>query len=346
MDELAELIGRAQAYERAKQDVKAQVGGGAPGDLQLRADGKLVAGPLVLTLDEWAAQQLCAKLGPAAFGRGSRRAVPWDYLRTLPAWLRADVMNEHLNTLAPRTWLVRAYAGRCRAVLAGDYPVLANADLLVALQELLLAEPERYRELTLIRPHLDPDNLHLRLVWRNDRPSAHMVDGHDAYGVGCYVGHGEIGNAPLQVLPLVQKHACQNSLVWADGEKGLIRAHHGSRSELVALLGAALARIMDAADELLVRQCLAENEPVAEPLRVLDGLRAIEGWTLEVRAQAERGLTGATRAGLVNGITYAAHMAGLPPSDAAALEMFAGRLLLADSSWFAQLREEARVSRS
>src|SRR5579859_4958559 len=46
---------------------------------------------------DWAWRQLETKLGPVAFGRGSNRSLPHDYLFSLPSHIRADALNYHLG---------------------------------------------------------------------------------------------------------------------------------------------------------------------------------------------------------------------------------------------------------
>lgn len=70
--------------------------------------------PLIMT--ENALRQTCSKLGPAVFGRGSAKSLPFDYIDTIPADLRAICLNNHIEHANGSKWMVRAYQDKCRAI--------------------------------------------------------------------------------------------------------------------------------------------------------------------------------------------------------------------------------------
>jgi hypothetical protein len=62
--------------------------------------------PLSGEMTRHAFRQLCSKLGPVVYGKGSDRTLPADYLLTMPADQMAYNMNRHVTGADPkRSWL-------------------------------------------------------------------------------------------------------------------------------------------------------------------------------------------------------------------------------------------------
>ena len=343
MSLLADMIDRSHDYERAKADFEAV----APSiwyDRQARMN--LSELPIPLEPTEWASRQLYSKLGPVVYGRGKGKPLPFDYLHALPPHLRATVLNDHLQAARDKEWLVRTYGTRVRAVLDSNYPIVKNIDLLKAMDALIDAEEGRFPGMQLVRPSVTPDDLNLKIIWRNveGRAGRNGQDG-PPYGIGCYLGHGEIGNRKLRLLPQVQVHSCTNSIMLDTADESLVLAHRGSLASIMVLLKAALGRILRSSAELLDRLILAETERIEDMSAVLDGLALEYGWSADVSKAVAFGTGGRqTRAGLVGGVTYAAHAALEDPNDQADMEVLGGRILVADWSLFGRVAELARLN--
>lgn len=302
---------------------------------------------LPLEMTEWASRQLYSKLGPVVFGRGSSKALPYDYLTALDPDMRADVLNRHLRAAADRRWLVRGYGETTRAVLDGNYPIVSNTELLEAMEGLIKHERGRFEGLTLVRPSVTADDLNLKIVWRNVDVGGHggWGGGSAPYGLGCYLGNGEIGNRRIRLWPLVQKHSCTNSII-VDHDEGLTLTHRGSLAGIMVLIKAALGRVFQASAETLDRLIMAEAERIPDLSDTLDGLSLKYGWSTEVRDAVAFGMEGQqTRAGLVAGVSYAAHAALDDPNAQADMEVLGGRILMADSSLFGRAAVMARQAR-
>ena len=106
---------------------------------------------------------------------------------------------------------------------------------------------------------------------------------------------------------------------------------------------AAIGKMLNAAGELLDRMIAAEDEQVPDFESVLAGLAIKHGWPIDVRDAVFSGTENShTRAGIVNGVTYAAHAAVSEPNDQADMEMLGGRLLVAPDSLFADAARSYR----
>lgn len=344
MSLLDELIDRSEDYDRTKADFQTA----APGiwyDRQAHMNLAEVARSLEPT--EWAARQLYTKLGPVVYGRGKGKPLPYDYLHAMPEHLRATVLNDHLQAARGKEWLVRTFGTRARAVLDSNYPVVSNTELLQAMDLLISAEDDRFPGMQLVRPAVTPDDLNLKIVWRNvyGRPGQNGQDS-PPYGIGCYLGHGEIGNRKLRLLPQVQVHSCTNSVMLDTASESLVLSHRGSLASIMVLLKAALGRVLRSSADLLDRLIMAEGEKIEDMSSVLDGLALEYGWSADVSQAVAFGTGGRkTRAGLVSGVTYAAHTAIEDPNDQADMEVLGGRILVADWSLFGRAAEMARLAR-
>ena len=81
----------------------------------------------------------------------------------------------------------------------------------------------------------------------------------------------------------------------------------------------------------------AEEEQIPDFEAVLSGLARQHGWAQPVHSAVLIGTEGnTTRAGIVNGITYAAHRAVEHPNDQVDMEILGGAILTAPDSLFTQ----------
>jgi len=344
VDVLEGLIETSAQHDARKHDHTADAQA-----LRFDGDAKLLVPPTLmgylppLVMTEWADRQLYAKLGPVVFGRGSSKALPYDYLSALEPDLRADVLNRHLTAAGDRRWLVRGYDASARAVLDSGYPIVSNTELLEALEGLIKHERGKFPGLQFVRPSVTADDLNVKIVWRNVDPDG--AGGNPPFGLGCYLGNGEIGNRRIRLWPLVQKHSCTNSII-VDHDEGLTLTHRGSLAGIMVLIKAAMGRVFRASAEALDRLILAESERIEDLSDVLDGLSVKYGWRDEVRDAVAFGMEGRqTRAGLVGGITYAAHAVFDDPNEQADMEVLGGRVLMADGGLFAAAVRLAREQR-
>lgn len=277
----------------------------------------LLNGVMPLTPTDWALQQLCTKLGPP----------PFKYMLQCPGHLRANNLDYWTRRQPDdKKWLIRAHGNAARAVLSDKYSPISNTKMLEVTQEVLGDTPY-----TLITPHLDADTLHLKVRLASD-------DGN--YGIGVYVGNGEIGNRAVRVLPFIQRNACVNSIIYPEG--GFIQRHiHVSIAFIWGAVKEKLGQAFGVATEMVEKMVKAEMEQIPDLRDVIRGIVKQKGLSQEVQDNIFIGTEGEkTRAGLVNGISYAASHGDLGIEAQINLETMAGAVLAEEGSLFAMAARE------
>jgi hypothetical protein len=294
-----------------------------------------------LELTDHALYQACSKLAPSVYGKGTTRNLPFDYIKAIRPEVRAYVLNEHL-TRAEGDWMVRAYDDKCRAVLSGQYSAIGNSELLEVLETVVSASsnPSSLTKTS----EVTPDTLNARIIFKN--VTAPNGDGRNGdWGMGVYIGNGETGLRRLRVLPLIQRHSCQNSIIVDQGKGAVEFVHRGSAQTKRILVHSAMAEILPFAAKLLEKMIIAEGEKLPDFSEVLDGLAEQYHWEDATKTKVAIGCEGQeTRAGLVNGITYAAHECFANPDDVADMEVLGGTILLAPGSVFHKAVRVARFA--
>jgi hypothetical protein len=287
-----------------------------------------------LTPTTWAWNQLFTKLGPTVYGKGTQKVLPSDYLLSIPPQLLATNLNDHLTRINGAVWLVRSYDDSCRAVLSDGFTTIGNTEILDILAGVV--EQNQTPDFQLIRPSVQADEINIKSVWKNINKR-----GGD-YGIGVYLGNGEIGNRKLRIYPMVQRHSCTNSII-VEHDKGIEFVHRGNKFTKMVQIKSVIAELFGLAAEVLEKMIAAEAEAIPHFTDVLAGLSVQYGWDDETYATVAMGTEGRdTRAGLVNGITYAAHAIEREPSAQADMEIIGGRILLAPDSLFYQMAQRVR----
>jgi len=275
----------------------------------------------------WAWGQVFSKLGPAVYGKGCNKTLPSDYLLAIPPDLRAENLNRHLVNANGAAWMVRSYDDQARAVLSDGYAAIANTELLDILDGVITQN--QTADFRLSRPSVTPDDLNIRTIWKDTNGGN--------YGIGVYIGNGEIGNRRLRIYPLIQRHSCENSII-IEHNRGLEFVHRGSKITKMILVKSVIAELFGVAAEVLEKMIEAESQQIPDFGDVLEGLSIKYGWDDSTKTSVTLGTEGQqTRAGIVNGVTYAAHaIESLTPNESADMEILGGRLLLAPESLFRQ----------
>lgn len=273
----------------------------------------------------WAWGQIFSKLGPAVYGKGCNKTLPSDYLLAIPADLRAQNLNRHLQNANGAGWMVRGYDDQARAVLSEGYATIANTELLEILDGVITQN--QTADFHLSRPSVTPDDLNIRTIWKDTKGGN--------YGIGVYIGNAEIGNRRLRIYPLIQRHSCENSII-IEHDKGIEFVHRGSKITKMILVKSVIAELFGVAAEVLEKMIAAESQQIPDFADVLDGLAIKYGWNDGTKTSVTLGTEGQqTRAGIVNGVTYAAHAIDtLTPNESADMEILGGRILLAPDSLF------------
>ena len=279
-------------------------------------------GSVLLEQTPWAFTQMCNKLGKAVYGKGSGKSLPAEYLAAMRPDLRAYVLNDHIRE-SEGSWLVRAYDNYARAVLSDRYATIGNHELLVAVDQIIKQKSGSLPSVTLFRSSVTHDEMHLKILWKN-------VDTDDGpFGLGCYVGNSEIGSRRVTVQPLIQRHSCTNSIIVNTDMGGFETTHIGSRQAKVTLIMAKMVEALQGSADLLDQFLQSYQDEIPNFDEVLGGLAAKYDWDEALTVAVAFGTEGSgTRAGLVNGVSYAAHaLEGLSDDERVSLEVIAGSLL-------------------
>jgi len=318
------LVERSKSFDEHKTDY-----GPAPAHLNFRMNN---AGGIDISPDltdnggaskhitEHAFRQMCGRLGTVAHP-GSSRSLPATYLMTCPPSLRADNVNWWIGEAREQKWFARLYQDDIRAILSDRYVTVDITETLEWVDEAL--ESGGQDSVELVKTVVTPDVLHLRVLFQNV-----STNGGDApYAIGAYFTNGETGNRRMGVYPLVQRHACTNSIIIPSDEFAWSHIHVGNRSVLKRLFIDSIFHVLEgsveALDKLLRSQAPMENfrDRVSE-------LVEDRGWTMETRDKILIGSEGyESLFGLVQGVSAAAN-AVEDPDLQADMQIEAGRLLL------------------
>lgn len=336
---MQDLVSQSQEYDNHKHDYLADTT-----DFSFDAitsavqppEGLFQAPPLYPTEQAWT--QIFSKLGPAVYGKGSNRVLPNDYLLAIDPDVRAINLNRAIGKMVDKRWLVRGYDSNARAVLSEDYTILPNTDILLAVQEILEKESERFPRLQPVRPYVSADELSLKIVWADIKD-----DGNGgAYGIGAWLTNGETGFRRFRGLPLIQRGSCTNSTIVDNTKESFSFVHRGSFRSVIVQLKAMIGQLLRASAELVDKMILAEEEYIPDLADVVTGLAKIHGWDDRFTNNVLIGTEGkASRAGLVFGVSYAAHNALEDPLAQADAEILAGDLLVTEGSIFSKARAVA-----
>lgn len=319
---LNQLIEESKAYDQHKWDV----GPYRVDGYRFAPNGNLRVGPSLFSdaadkpMTDHAFRQACGKLGPACWG--TSRALPAEYLMKCPPAMRAQQMNYWIDQTDPeRQWFVRGYQEEVRAILSDRYAVIDVTETLEWAKDALDSNNEGIG-FRFVRPVVTPDVLHLRILY-NDIDTG--PGGH--YGIGGYLSTGEIGNRRIGVYPLIQRHACDNSIVIPSGQFMWEHTHVGRRLLLKQMFQTAIFEVLDGAISALEALLESDKVEIANFTKHVQKLAEARGWSADFADQVVFGSEGhSTVFGLVNGISYAAHSVE-DPDEQAGVQSLAGEFL-------------------
>ena len=253
---------------------------------EIRPPGTLfgVIPPLAMT--DWALNQMCQKVG----------TLPYSYAKACPSDLRATNLNAWA-VLADedKRVLLRSYDQTCRAVLSGQYSPVSNTMLLEKMEDVtkdvVFAKVSHY---------LDADTFHGKFTI-GEKPT----DG-NSFGVGYYIGNGEIGNRSVRVAPYVQRNSCQNSIVFLDW--GIeIRHYRVSTAYIWGAIKETIGQAIGKSVEAVNKFVEAEMTAIPNISKVIEDMAERYGLSLPVQKDILRGTEGKeTLAAVVNGLSFAA----------------------------------------
>lgn len=277
----------------------------------------------------WAWSQTFKRLGPVVFGRD--KTLPADYLLALRPEQRAELLNDHIQH-TDQKWLVRSYDDTARAVLSDRYVTSFDNTALLDILNQISAGTEQEHKITRTTS-VTPDSLNVRIIWKDVQVQSDNPRNKD-WGIGVYIRNGEIGNRKGGVYPLIQRHSCQNSIIVDASQTGYEFWHLGNPTSKLTLVKAAITDVLPFAAKLLDDMIKADAKQIPDFADTIAGLCKQYNWTDATKAEIAIGSEGRdTKAGLVNGITFAAHRVE-DPNAKAELEAAGGAILLAADSVF------------
>lgn len=270
-------------------------------------------------IEDGALKQMCARYGNAFMGG----AIPFQYARSLidqhPDLYR-HILDNHARDYGKNIFL-RTYADGIRAVMSDRFTHIDNKDVLGMLKTYL--DDKGGGNYTLVRPYIGRDGMNVRIMVKSVMPP----DTDSPYGLGCVIRTGEIGNTSPQVLPFIQRHSCTNSTVWVDG--GITLRQQGQRDSKLMVIAGAIGEAIQSSVNVVKRMLAARYEALPTLASVIGNICEEEGWGEEVKFGIIQGTERQdTVAGLVNGLTAAAHHPELDAETAISMEMLGGKLLM------------------
>lgn len=298
------------------------------------SEGQYSVSPLAPT--RWAWSQIFSKLGPVVL-KGSR-SLPGDYLLALKPHQRAALLNDHIGETNQK-WYVRSFDDTCRAVLSDKYTPVSNTELLDIVDKIAAGTTQTH---SLTRDSgVSPDSLNLRIIWK-DVNKGDDSRGNGQWGIGVGVTNGETGNRRGGIYPLIKRHSCDNSILFDLEGQTYEFLHLGSLHAKLANVKAAIGNALPFAAELLDQLIQADAIAIPNIDEVIAGICAERGWDQKTQIRIAQGTEGqATKLGLVNGITFAAHEVE-NPDEKTDFQLFGGAILLSPDSVF---HSYARVGR-
>ncbi len=272
-------------------------------------------------IEDHALRQVCEMLGRAATGK----RIPFEYVRHLiqnHPDMYQYILARHAADRGDKGIQLRTYHDSIRGYMGDKYSGIGNVEMLEILDVALRDKADNKYEL--IRPFIGRDGLTVRVMARN----VNLPNGDSVYGMGVVIRTGEIGNISPCVCPFIQRHSCTNSTVWT--EEAFKLKQVGDKEAKITLLAAAIIDKLGESAEMLNRMMEARMAKLPKIDTVISKLVENNGWSEAVSMQIVRGTEGEkTVAGLVNGITFAAHAADVDHETAYELEGIGGTFLMA-----------------
>ncbi len=251
-----------------------------------------------------------------------------------------DDKYTHNNGNGVKQLLCRTYRGDFRAFLSDQYRPYDNLDYLKAAEDFLGNAPHSIVSVyNHRRSHIDPDSMYVKVV-QADWP------GHDGeYKFGWALRNDEIGKSSIRINPLIWRGRCQNAIVIARSieqeakELGIaMRIPHRWHSvkQLNYMVKMALGFSLGKGPEFIDEMAAAATKELPDAADILAKMIEARNFSQEATDSVTRagilGMEGeATVAGLVNGLSFAAHKAQdkLTDDQQAELEYLSGSVLAA-----------------
>lgn len=302
-------------------------------------------------LTEWALKQAFEKLGKA-YNLSSIGSEHMKALEQVDPALFATNMNAAVNRLDEKEgWTVRTYTDpktnetNVRAVLSSQYLIIDNNDMLDLLNQVLTRNGTPHRIGT--RSFVTSDNMSVDIMFAEVNTG--LGNGNDSFERGVRIRNGEIGDWTGGVYPVIKRRSCDNSIAVDDRAMSFRFKHHGKntlefkRVQMHTAIGEILPFTFNVIEELV----RAEEEALPNLSSVVLGMAEKYGWSESVIGAVYAGTEARQSvAGLVNGITYAAHTQQLAPETMSEMEFLGGAILFDEKRYMLAEAEAIHTSRT
>lgn len=329
--QLSDLLDYANDLAQYKADYK-----GKPTEFTFTNDGLLTSRRLngdlfgyamsPARLTDHAIKQACTKLGRAY----ELPSLPADYMRALQT-KAPETFAQNMNAAIDRLpkgggWTVRTYQDEARAVLSDEYLVFDNKDMLGLLNTVLETDNTPHRIST--RSFVTVNNMVADVLFKDIHTG--RSDGNGGFQLGVRIRNGEIGDWSGGIYPVVKRTSCDNSISVDDRAMSFTFKHFGrnTMASKRVMLKSAMMEILPFSTNIIEKLLEAEETELPRFADIVNGLGFKHGWSESFIGAVFAGSEARySLAGLVNGVTFAAHTQASNPEAMTDAEFLGGALL-------------------
>lgn len=287
---------------------------------------------------------------------GTMDSADWRRIQQMFPKQFAEMGNELLDAYSKRqgsrettSLYARVYDGDIRALFTSKYAAVDNTDMLNALLQIIEPSFEKMPGMRLVHSTVTPHALNVQVVFRKVTPNESgykdLPDGRNGYGIGIAIRNNEIGQGGIEVLPMLWRTSCLNSMTIRDDDRARFVRHVGNKLGVMTLLKASMTEILQISGEMLELFFQSEYDALPDLADIVHGMSKAYGWKEPFKNAVLIGTEGrSTRAGLINGVSYAAHAASESLEEQQNASDLAGAILVSPQSIFGKARTAARVT--
>lgn len=287
-------------------------------------------------LTEWALKQAFGKLGKAYKLNGrSLNSLGTDHMKALveeDPELFAINMNRAIARLPEKDgWLVRTYQDKVRAILSDEYLVIDNDTIISWLKEILDRDQSIQTRLSRYS-FVNVDNMNIDVMFSDLQTG--LGNGNDRWTIGVRIRNGEIGDWQGGCFAVARRGSCDNSIS-VDKEGFSYKFRHAGQKTLDLkkfMMKGTMLSLIPMAEKIVEAQIAAEEAELPNFADVVGGLKFKHGWSDDFTGAVFAGSEARySVAGLVNGVTYAAHTQAANPEAQVEAEFLGGKILFDDT---------------
>lgn len=328
--QLCDLLDYANQLAQDKADYK-----GKPAEFLFMDDGRLTSKPAQgvlfgasmqpVTLTDHALKQAFNKLGKA-YGLNSLGTDHMKALSQVEPDLFALNMNRAMNRIESGGWTVRTYQDTGRAVLSNDYLIIDNPEMLGLLNTVLETDGTPHRIST--RSFVTVNNMSVDILFKDIYTG--RGNGNDEFQLGVRIRNGEIGDWKGGIYPVIKRTSCDNSIS-VDSRELCFEFRHAGKHTLTTkrvLMKSKIAEVLPFSVNIVNALIEAEEAELPKFSDIVNGLGIKHGWSEAFTGSVFAGSEARySLAGLVNGVTFAAHTQAPSPEAMVDAEFLGGALL-------------------